>query len=167
MKQSLKDLLEEQLRDLYDAAIQFRQTLPDMINACTSDELRQFLTAMQEDNSETILGVEEACDLLQTAPDGITCEAMDGLIREARRSTDETGDSATIDAAIIANAQRIAHYEIAGFGTGSAFAKALKLKEVAALLSDVAERAGRHDQRLTQIAIGGWFVPGINDEAAA
>lgn len=93
MKQSLKDLLEEQLRDLYDAAIQFRQTLPDMIHARTSDELRQFLTAMQEDNSETILGVEEACDLLQTAPDGITCEAMDGLIREARPSTDETGET--------------------------------------------------------------------------
>jgi len=163
---SLHQLLQEQLRDLYDAEIQYTAMLPAMIGRATHQELREALTQIAAENRETIQQVEEICDQLDTPADGVLCEAMRGLVKEASATTNTPGDTATIDASLIANAQRIAHYEIAGFGTARAFARCLGKPNVARLLADLTERSGNHDRTLTQIATGGWFASGINEEAA-
>jgi ferritin-like metal-binding protein YciE len=162
---SLNELLKEQLKDLFDAEIQFSAMLPDMIERATSTDLRQGLSDISESTVENISQLQEACQLLETPPTGVTCEAMRGLIREVAQTTDGKGDTATTDASLIANAQRIAHYEIAGFGTAKAFAKCLGENDVAALLGKLASRAGDHDKMLSYIATGGWFSTGVNQEA--
>nr|WP_082407713.1 DUF892 family protein [Verrucomicrobium spinosum] len=88
------------------------------------------------------------------------------MVREAKDTASDWGDSATLDASLISNAQRIAHYEIAGFGTARAFARCLKLGEVAEVLQHLLEQAFQDDKDLSYIANGGWFTPGINHEAA-
>lgn len=163
---SLKELLKEQLRDLFDAEIQFSALLPDMIEKATSSDLRQGLSDISDSTLENIDQLKEVCALLKTPPTGVTCEAMRGLIRETTQTTGGQGDTATIDACLIANAQRIAHYEIAGFGTAKAFARCLGKSEAATLLGRLASRAGDHDKMLSHIATGGWFCSGVNHEAA-
>lgn len=163
--QSLHELLKDQLRDLFDAEIQFSAMLPDMIEKATSPELRQGLLDISDNTMENIEQLQKACDQLETQPTGVTCEAMRGLIRETTQTTGGQGDTATIDASLIANAQRIAHYEIAGFGTARAFARCLGKNDVASLLSELTSRAGSHDKLLTHIATGGWFSSGVNKEA--
>jgi ferritin-like metal-binding protein YciE len=167
MNHSLAELLHDQLKDLYDAEQQYQAILPRMIDSCTHDELTQFLFDLEKSTAENIIDLDSTCGLLGIEPQGITCEAMEGLVREAKRSAGDNADSATMDASIIANAQRIAHYEIAGFGTASAFARCIGAAEAATRLSDLAKRAGSIDQALTRIATGGWFKPGVNQEAAA
>jgi ferritin-like metal-binding protein YciE len=162
---SLLELLQEQTRDLYDAEIQYRSKLPDMIDRATHKELRDALLDIMDKTSENIAALEMACERLRVPSAGVVCEAMKGLIRETSATTREQGDSATIDANLIANAQRIVHYEIAGFGTAKAFARALGKRDLASAFSELASMAGEHDRMLTQIATGGWFGTGVNAEA--
>jgi len=162
---SLMDLLQEQVRDLYDAEIQYRAKLPDMIDRATHGGLRETLLDISDDTSETVDVLAMVCRGLGKEPSGVTCEAMRGLIRETSETTRQNGDSATIDANLIANAQRIVHYEIAGFGTAKAFAACLGKRDLADMLSDLTTKAGEHDRLLTKIATGGWFSTGINQEA--
>ena len=166
MSTSLAELLHEQLRDLFDAQEQYRGLLPCMVENCTHTDLALRLREIQETTAQNRQDLLDVCQLLKINPDGVTCEAMQGLIRETCRSATGIDDSATMDAALIANAQRIAHYEIAGFGTASAFARCISAHEAAAALAQITERAANIDQRLTRIAQGGWFTPGINHEAA-
>lgn len=162
---SLNELLQDQLRDLFDAEIQFSAMLPDMIDRATSSELRQGLSEISDSTLDNIAELKQACEFLNTPPTGVTCEAMRGLVRETTQTTGGQGDTATIDASLIANAQRIAHYEIAGFGTAKAFARCLGRSDVATLLGKLASRAGDHDRMLSHIATGGWFSSGVNQEA--
>jgi len=166
MIDSLADLLHDQLRDLYDAENQYLRLLPRMIDGAVHTELREFLIATEVETHHNAQALVEVCADLGVSADGLRCEAMDGLIREARRNADNTVDSATLDAALIANAQRIAHYEIAGFGTASAFARCLKANSASTRLAELADSAGERDRALTRIAVGGWFDPGVNEEAA-
>ena len=163
---SLRELLIEQMRDLYDAELQFGGLLPDMIDKATSHDLTEALIQIAEDGRENIQQIEEVCELFSALPSGVTCEAMRGLVREAKCTTSVEGETATIDAGLIANAQRIAHYEIAGFGTARAFAQCLGESRAAQILAELTDRAGGHDKALTQIATGGWFFTGVNKEAA-
>ncbi len=165
-KFGLHELLCEQLRDLYDAESQYRQHLREVLNAVVSEDLAHLMNAISNDVDEGISRLAEACEMLDIPSGGVTCKAMEGLVREGKDSTSEWKDSATRDAAIIANAQRVVHYEIAGFGTATEFARCLKCPDVAALLKELLRRSIANDGRLTKIATGGWFAPGINQEAA-
>jgi ferritin-like metal-binding protein YciE len=91
---------------------------------------------------------------------------MRGLVREAKGHTYEWGDTATLDAALISNAQRIVHYEMAGFGTAKEFSRCLRLSEVVEVLAELLEHAFATDKALTRIATGTWLTMGINQEAA-
>src|SRR5580698_4065172 len=103
---SLEELIQEQVRDLYDAEIQYRFKLPDMIERATNRDLREALLLIADQTAENVRRLEEVCQGLKVPPTGVTCEAMKGLIRETSQTTREHGDSATIDANLIANAQR-------------------------------------------------------------
>ena len=168
MKQlfSLKDLLKEQMRDLYDAEVHYGKMLPKLISTATSPDLEHQLKIFSAQAQENASHLAQICNLLGVPPAGVTCEAMKGLLREAKDTTHDWGDTATIDAALIANAQRIVHYEIAGFGTGREFASCLGEKESMQLLDAMLKQAIDNDKALTRIATGGWFTPGVNAEAA-
>jgi len=164
---SLHELLQEQIRDLYDAEIQYRLKLPDMVSKATSPELVDALSEISNDTRVTVELLEETCTHMTMVPTGVTCEAMRGLIREANHTVQVRGDTATLDASLIANAQRIAHYEIAGFGTAAEFARCLKMVKPHEILTALTRTAKQHDKILSRIASGGWFSEGINQEAAA
>lgn len=162
----LKDLLQEQLRDLYDAEVHYGNMLTALIKTSTSVDLEERLRYIAIQTQENAVQLANICNQLGVPPEGVTCKAMDGLLREAKETTQDWGDTATIDAALIANAQRIVHYEIAGFGTAREFAKCLGEKETASILNEILMRSYENDKELSSIAKGKWFTSGINQEAA-
>lgn len=162
----LKDLLKEQMRDLYDAETHYGNMLPRLIRTATSPNLEHQLQIISGQTRENAQNLAHICDILGVPPSGVACQAMDGLLREAKDATHEWGDTATVNAALIASSQRIVHYEIAGFGTGREFASCLGEKEVTRILDAMLKQAIDNDKNLTRIAIGGWFTPGVNSDAA-
>lgn len=163
----LHELLCEQTRDLYDAALRFDGELAHLREVSVSPPLRDLVAEMSCEYREAAEDLARICALLGVPADGVACEAMKGLVREAKDSSSDWEDSATRDAAIIANAQRVAHYGIAGYGTGLAYARCLKEYDVARIFKNLLRRSVTLDSRLSKLAVGGWFSHGINDEAAS
>ena len=162
----LKDLLKEQIRDLYDAEVHYGNMLTSLILTATSTDLEERLRQIAIQTQENAVQLAHICNLLGVPPEGVSCKAMDGLVREAKETTQDWGDTATIDAALIANAQRIVHYEIAGFGTAREFAQCTEEKETANILSKILDQAFDNDKELSRIAKGNWFSAGVNHESS-
>ena len=164
--QSLNDLFVEQLQDLYSAETQLVEALPKMASAASHEELRD---AFEQHLAETRGHVERRQRIfgeLGVTPGTETCKGMQGLIAEGEEVLRMQGDPAVIDAALIASAQRVEHYEIAGYGTVKTLAGHLDLDEAKGLLDDTLDEEGKADKLLTKIATGGMFKSGINQEAA-
>ncbi len=162
---TLRNVLEEQIRDLYDAINEYSNFLSEMRASVSNPDLIEILGAIAKDNVQIVADLEEAARLLKVEPTGVRCEAMAGLLREGKETTQEYQSGAVRDAALIANAQRIAHYEIAGFGTTKEFAKQMDLSEIVSLLDDSLDRALSNDRALTKLATGSWLRAGINAQA--
>jgi ferritin-like metal-binding protein YciE len=162
---TLRDLLVEHVRDLHSAETQYRAILPALLDSATDEELRKEIAAITELVDANISWIEHACTHLNVEPVGTVCEAMRGLIREVRETIARYGDAYVIDAALIANAQRIAHHQIACYGTVRQFAKILGEERVSDVFGDLLRHAGNVDQRLTKVANGGWFARGVNQRA--
>lgn len=162
----LLELVCEQTRDLYDAALRFDDELGELRDAAVSQPLREILEEASAEYREAAEDLAKICTLLGVTSNGVICEAMKGLVRECKDSSSDWEDSATRDAAIIANAQRVAHYGIAGYGTGLAYSRCLKLGDAEKLFRKLLQRSVALDARLSKLAVGGWFSPGVNDEAA-
>ena len=159
--ENLESVLEMQLRDLASAEEQLTAALPKMSDAATSPELKE---AFQHHLDETIghqARLDEAFRLLGKDPDIETCEAMQGLIAESDELIALEGDAEAKDAALIAAAQRVEHYEIAGYGCARTFARRLGHFGVAALLQETLNEEQQADRTLTRIA-----ESGINAAAA-
>jgi ferritin-like metal-binding protein YciE len=163
---TLRDVLTEQLRDLYDAETQYNSMVPRLTDAASNQDLRSALTAIGRQTGANAQRLADVCRKLNVNPEGVPCEAMKGLVRESQHTAKDDGDANAIDAAIIANAQRIAHYEIAGFGTAKAFASQLNEPEIADDLDDLLSEAWIADSALTRIATGGRNGNGINGSAS-
>jgi len=163
---SLRDLLCEQVRDLYDAEENYSRQVPNFIRSATSPRLKEQFTFIAQNTHDNLTLLAGICESFKVPAQGVVCEAMEGLVREAKDHTTDWGDSATIDAALISNAQRIVHYEIAGFGTAKEFARSVGEKEASKILHDMLQKSFHIDQELTRLATGGWFETGINTEAA-
>ena len=158
---SLRDVLVDLVRDLYNAESQLLKALPKMAKAASSEELR---TAFQEHLEETrgqVERLDQVCEQLGVKGKGKTCHAMKGLVEEGAEVIAAAGDPAARDAALIAAAQKVEHYEIAGYGTARTFARLLGEDDVAELLEQTLEEESATDEKLTQIA-----QSGINQEAA-
>jgi ferritin-like metal-binding protein YciE len=149
---SLDDLLQDQLRDLYDAEVRLTTSLPEMVEAAQSSELRAALQRHLRETEGHVTRLEQVFRRLGHNPDRGTCEAMKGLIDEGRSIVKASGDRAVKDAAIIAAAQRIEHYEMAGYGCARAFAQELGHHEIANILQQMLEEEEQSDELLTQIA---------------
>jgi ferritin-like metal-binding protein YciE len=149
---SFKDLFTNQIEDLYDAEQRLTKALPKMAEAAHSSQLKQ---AIQQHLSETqghVSRLETIFREIGIEPKRETCEAMKGLISEGEDMIHAKGDPDVRDAAIIAAAQRVEHYEIAGYGTARTFALRLGLRQAADLLQQTLNEEAAADRKLTQIA---------------
>ena len=163
---SLQNVFAEQLNDLRSAEEQLVQALPKLVGAASSDELRQ---AFEEHLGQTRGHLERIDDLLATsgvAQTGEVCAGMKGLVEEGSKVVAAKGDPMAKDAALIAAAQRVEHYEIAAYGTAATLADHLGLDDAAELLGQTLDEEEAADKLLTKIATGGMIRTGINQQAA-
>ncbi len=149
---SLRELYIEQLRDLYDAENQLIKALPKMAKQASSDELREGIEEHLEQTRGQAERLEQIFEQLGEKPKGKKCKGMQGLIEEGNETLEEDTEEDTKDAAIIAAAQRVEHYEISGYGTARTYANLLGENEAAELLEETLNEEKETDQKLTQLA---------------
>lgn len=151
--QNLEDLFEHQLKDIYSAERQVKSAIPKMINSANSKKLKQ---AMQDHLSETENQLERLQSIgkeLDISLTGETCKGMKGLISETKAFLSEEAESNVRNAGLVANAQRIEHYEIAAYGTVVEYAKVLGYREAARLLEQSLQEERNADEKLTDLAV--------------
>jgi len=156
----LRELFEDELKDIYWAEKALTKAIPKMIKKASSEELK---TALQ-DHLKVTEGQVERCEkvfeMMDKAARGKKCEAMEGLIKEAEEIMSSTEEGVVRDAGIISAAQKVEHYEIASYGTLCAFAKTLGETAIADLLEKTLEEEKDADSTLTEVA-----ESSINEEA--
>lgn len=167
--QTLKDLFTLELDDMYSSEIQMVKAYPRFIEVATSTELKDALVKHLKETEAHLQKLERIFLLFSVKPNESTCQAMEGLIREADSLIERYKISPpTLDAALISAAQKMEHYEIATYGTLRSFAKQLALEaEILEILTQVLEEEGAIDKKLTKLAEGSVFGGGINKEAAS
>jgi ferritin-like metal-binding protein YciE len=149
---SLRELYIDQLRDLYDAENQLIKALPKMAKGATSDQLREGIEEHLEQTRGQAERLEQIFERLGEKPKGKKCKGMQGLVEEGNETLKEDMEEDTKDAAIIAAAQRVEHYEISGYGTARTYANLLGENEDVELLEETLEEEKETDQKLTQLA---------------
>ena len=122
---TLQDLFEHQLKDLYSAENQLLDALPKVLDKVSDSELRKSIESHKAETQKQKERIKDICDDLGIKPTGSECKAMKGLIEETNHFLKEDADADVKDAGIIANCQRIEHYEISGYGTAVKYAKQL------------------------------------------
>ena len=150
--ENLQQLYLKELRDLYDAEKQITQALPKLIDAASNPELKSGLQEHLEVTNTQISRLESIFQSLNEKPTGETCKGMKGVIKEGDEIVSAGGDPATVDAGIISAAQRVEHYEMAGYGTVRTYAKLLGQQEHANLLQQTLDEEVEADETLTEIA---------------
>lgn len=158
---TLHDAFLDELRDTYDAEKQIIKALPKMAKAASSPELRSAFEMHLEETRGQVARLEEVFGALGEKPRGKHCDGMAGIIEEGKSAMEEDFDDSTMDAALIASAQRVEHYEMAAYGTLVAWAKVMGHNEALDLLEETLEEEKATDAKLTQLA-----ESGINQEAA-
>ncbi len=149
---TLQGLLIEELKDLYSAETQLTKALPKMANAASDEGLKAGFEKHLDQTHEHIARLDRVMELLKASPKGKTCKAMKGLVAEGEEKINEDASPAVRDAALICAAQKVEHYEIAGYGTVRTFAKLLGEDEVVSLLQETLDEEGETDRKLTQLA---------------
>ena len=149
---SLKELYVDELRDLYDAEQQITKALPKMIDAASSDELQSALNEHLEVTKQQAQRLEKIFENLGEKVKGKKCKGMEGLIKEGSEVIEENEDEQVRDAAIISAAQRVEHYEMAGYGTVRTYASPLGEDNAADLLQQTLDEEKEADEKLTQLA---------------
>ena len=151
---SLEDLLTDELRDLYSAEKQIAEALPKFIKSSQSQDLRSVFETHLGQTENQIKRLEQACSDLGFTPEGKKCVGMAGILEEgmAGMSNSSEAESGAMEAGMIGGAQRIEHYEIAGYGTAIAHARQLGFTSVADLLNQSLEEEKSMDEKLTKIA---------------
>jgi ferritin-like metal-binding protein YciE len=149
---TLRDLYMEQLQDLYSAENQLVKALPKMAQAATHPALKQAFQTHLAETERQVQRLDQIFQGLGQKPGGHTCKAMEGLIAEGNEMIKMKGDPAAIDAGLIAAAQRVEHYEMAGYGCVRTYANQLGETQGAMLLQQSLDEEGNTDKLLTQIA---------------
>jgi len=149
---TMQELLVEELRDLYDAERQLVKALPKMAKAAASDELRNAFEEHLTVTQNQVERLEQIFEQLNERPAGKKCAGMQGLIEEGSEHISAKGDKSVRDAAIIGDAQKVEHYEIAAYGTARAHAEHLGKSDIARLLQQTLDEEGEADKKLTELA---------------
>ncbi len=149
---TLEDAYVEQLRDLYSAETQLIKALPKMAKAAHAQELKDGFTEHLEQTKQHAARLEKIFEELDEKPTGKKCQAMAGLVEEGSETIDEDAAPAVKDSLLIAAAQRVEHYEMAGYGTVKTFANLLGHEDAAKLLDETLQEESETDEKLTELA---------------
>ena len=152
MPKDLRELYVDELRDLYNAETQLVKALPKMAKASTSPELREAFENHLRETSEQVSRLEQIFETLEQKPTGKKCLGMDGLVKEGSEAIKEDYPGNVKDVALIGAAQRVEHYEMAGYGTARALAELLGENEHVSLLDQTLEEEKATDQKLTELS---------------
>lgn len=152
MKESLRELYVDELKDLYSAEKQLTKALPKLAKAASSEQLRDGFEEHLEETKEQVRRLEEIFTMLNARAGGKKCLGMDGLIAEGAEIMGEDFRDEVMDAALISAAQRVEHYEIAAYGTATAFAELLEEPKQASLLRQTLEEEKQTDEKLTELS---------------
>ncbi|QHT66895.1 ferritin-like domain-containing protein [Rhodocytophaga rosea] len=150
--ETLKKLYLTQLRDIYDSENQILEALPEMASAATHPQLRKAFEKRQVETEKQVQRLEKIFEALGESPEGETCEATQGLIKEGQEVIEASGDADVIDAGLIGAAQKVEHYEIANYGTVATYAKMLGETKALKLLIATLEEEKKTDKTLTALA---------------
>jgi ferritin-like metal-binding protein YciE len=151
---SLQDLFVEELRDLLDAEKQLVKALPKMAKAASSEDLRTCFETHLEETQGHVQRLEQVFTMMGMKAKGKSCEAMEGLIAEGKDILGTSAENSVKDAGLIAAANKVEHYEIAGYGTLVTWAQQLGRHDAANLLEETLHEEKNADQKLTHIAEG-------------
>ena len=149
---TLEDLYIEEMQDLYSAENQIIEVLPKMIQAATEPKLKEGFTLHLEQTKEQAKRLEEIFKRIGKSADGKTCKAMKGLVAEGAEALKEIKPGPVLDAALIGSAQRIEHYEMAGYGTARTFARQLGDDASVSMLEKTLLEEKQTNEKLTQVA---------------
>jgi ferritin-like metal-binding protein YciE len=151
--ESLHELFVEELQDLYSAENQIINALPDLIEEASSPQLKQSLQQHLEETRGQVKRLDQIFSQLKGVDkEGKTCKGMKGIIADNQDLLDEDAEPEVLDAGMIAGAQRVEHYEIAGYGTVRTYAELLGRKDWAQLLEQTLQEEKNADQKLNQLA---------------
>ncbi len=157
--ESIEDLFLDELRDLYSAEKQITKALPKMVRASSTPELSQAFQSHLAETKGHVERLEKIFEMLGKRGTGKTCEGMKGVLEEGSEMITEVEKGAVRDAGLISAAQRVEHYEIAGYGTVRALAELLGKQEMVSLLEKTLSEEKACDEKLTEIS------ESVNEEA--
>lgn len=149
---TLDDLFIHSLQDIYYAEQQITKALPEMIAQVSDPQLKQAFQSHLSETQQQVQMVEQVFRMHGHDPKGVTCPAIDGIIDEAQDIAGDIDDPEVLDAALLAAAQAVEHYEITRYGTLTAWAKQLGRQDCAQVLHQILEQEKATDQKLTRIA---------------
>jgi ferritin-like metal-binding protein YciE len=149
---TLHDLYVDELKDLYNAEHQLLSALPKMVKAATDKRLAKAFTDHLAETTHQVERLESIFKKLDVSPKGKVCHAMKGLLEEGKEAISDDAEETVRDAALIAAAQRVEHYEMAGYGCVRTFARLLGEDEAADLLQETLNEEGAADMKLTKLA---------------
>ena len=150
--ENLRELLVEELKDLYSAENQLTKALPKVAKNASDPELKKAIESHLKETEGHVRRLEQIFEQLEASPKGKTCDGMKGLISEADERIKKGGEPAVLDAGLIADAQRVEHYEIAAYGSAKNFANLLGEKQIVTLLDATLKEEKAADEKLTSIA---------------
>ena len=150
--ENLEDLLKEDLKDVLNAENQILKALPKMIKKASNDELKSAFQDHLEQTREHVERVEQTMEILGMPAKGKTCKAMKGIIEEGQEVMSEDAEEDVMDAALIAAAQKVEHYEIATYGTLCTYAELLGMQDAKKLLGQNLDEEKKTDELLTELA---------------
>lgn len=148
----LNDLFVHTLRDIYYAEMQIEKALPKMIEKASEGPLRDAFASHLEETHQQVSRLEKVFEMHGEKPKGVTCPAIDGIIREADEISSEIGDQDVIDAALAAAAQAVEHYEMSRYGTLVTWARELERDDCAQILKETLLEERAADEKLTGLA---------------
>jgi ferritin-like metal-binding protein YciE len=149
---TIKDLLEEEIKDLYSAEKQLTKAIPKMAKGSNNEELASAFEAHLKETEAQVLRLEKVAKLLGTEPTGKKCKGMEGVIAEGSEALDEDGNENVLDLGIIGAGSRVEHYEIAGYTTAVSLATQLGANEAAGLLKESLKEEQAAENKLRTIA---------------
>lgn len=160
--ESLNDLFTEELKDLYHAEKQILKALPRIAKAASTQELKDAFEEHYEETKIQVERLDRIFEQLGMPSRGKKCEGMEGILSEGDKILEEKSDPMVKDAALIASAQKVEHYEMASYGTLRTYAELLGNKEVAGILDETLQEEKETDKKLTKLA-----TSSINRQAAS
>jgi ferritin-like metal-binding protein YciE len=150
--ETLKDLYTDELKDLYSAETQITKALPKMIKAASNEDLKRAFSKHLKETEVHVERLEQVCADLGVSPKGKKCVGMEGLLKEGSELIKERPEAEVLDAGLIAAAQHVEHYEMAGYGCVRTYARQLGYESQAEMLQATLDEEGNADKTLTEIA---------------